>query len=58
MGAKTLQQRFWSDLRVRSTEEECQGYIDGFFVKYPGVKKYMDDTVMMAKRLEGSTHCA
>ncbi len=31
------------------SREEARGYIDRFFAKYPGVRKYMDDTIEFAK---------
>lgn len=32
------------------TPGEASGYIDSYFVKYPGVKKYMDETINQAKK--------
>jgi len=35
------------DLNISVTE--AQGYIQGYFKKYPGVKQYLDDTILKAK---------
>jgi DNA polymerase-1 len=44
IGAYSLSQ----DLRI--SLKEAQGYIDGYFEKYPGIKKYMEETIAAAKR--------
>ena len=44
MGGGTLKQRLWSDNRIIVTEDEAQNYLDQFFVTYPGVKQYIEDT--------------
>lgn len=45
MSAKTLQAKLWSDMRIRVSLEEAQQYLDMFFQTYPGVRKYIDDTI-------------
>lgn len=44
MSAERLQQQLWSELRIEESTEQCQKYLDDFFVTYPGVKWYIDDT--------------
>ncbi|WP_058485057.1 DNA polymerase I [Defluviitalea phaphyphila] len=45
IGAFSLSQ----DLNI--SKKEAEKYIEGYFEKYPNVKKYMDDTVQQAKEL-------
>lgn len=44
MGAMTMKQKIWEELRHSITEEEAQSYLDGFFKMYPGVAQYIEDT--------------
>ena len=37
-------------MRIRESEEQCQAYLDGFFVAYPGVKTYMEETKQFVER--------
>lgn len=50
MSGKKFQEQIWSEMRIRESEEQCQQYLDGFFVAYPGVKEYMEDTKRFVER--------
>ncbi len=50
MSAPTLVAQLWNELRIKIDDEEAQGYLDGFFETYPGVKKYIDATRTFAGR--------
>ena len=44
MGAMTMKQKIWEELRHNISEAEAQSYLDGFFKMYPGVAQYIEDT--------------
>lgn len=44
MSGMALQEQLLTDLGIEKTLEEAQAYLDAFFVKYPLVLKYINDT--------------
>ncbi len=50
MSGKKFQEQIWNEMRIRESEEQCQAYLDGFFVAYPGVKDYMENTQRFVER--------
>jgi DNA polymerase-1 len=50
MSGKTLAEGLWKDLRIKITEEEADEYLARFFRKYPGVKKYIEETIAFVER--------
>ena len=44
MSPDRLQQQLWSELRIEESLEQCQEYLDKFFVTYPGVQQYIEST--------------
>ena len=48
IGAEGLSNQLWSELRIRESAETCQKYLDDFFVAYPGVHQYIEDTKRFA----------
>ena len=49
-GASTLVKNLYSGMRIEIDEATAQGYLDKFFVTYPGVTQYMRDTIDMVTR--------
>ncbi|MCB5270555.1 MAG: hypothetical protein LHW56_01770 [Candidatus Cloacimonetes bacterium] len=50
MSAKGLAAQLWSDMRIRVSEQEAQEYLDKFFKTYPGVARYIRNTINFALR--------
>lgn len=50
ISASGLKNQLWSELRIDKTEEQCDGYMNGFFNTYPGVKRYIDETKAFVER--------
>lgn len=44
MSAETLVNQLWSELRIKRSVEQAQGYLDGFFLTYPKVQVYIENT--------------
>lgn len=39
------------------SRKEAQGYIDSYFVKYPKIKEFLDQTVLDAKKMAIQRPC-
>jgi DNA polymerase I-like protein with 3'-5' exonuclease and polymerase domains len=50
VGAETLKNQLWSDLRVEVSLKEAEEYLNKFFKEYPGVKNYIDYTKKLASK--------
>jgi len=50
VGKKTLVEQLWSEMRIKITEKQAEAYLDKFFITYPSVKAYIDDTKAFAKK--------
>lgn len=50
IGKDALKAQLWNSMRVDVSVEEAQHYLDQFFVTYPGVKTYMDNTEAFVDR--------
>lgn len=49
IGAEGLSNQLWAEMRIRETPEQCQQYLDAFFVTYPGVARYVNETKAFAE---------
>ena len=50
MSAQTLREILQSELRIHTTEEQAQEYLNCFFRTYPGVRRYINHTRAFVER--------